>query len=157
MSQPLLLAVASGVFAALAALFTKLVVDPRIVDIVDTHLCSHDAVLTDSLARHLCAQDDATTSPAVLRGTSGVLVALCNVLMWLAFTRALSISASTLHVTSANTAANLFTTALLGYAVFSERVTLRFLVGLAAITAGTILMNQSPSSPPPSSPKRKAE
>ncbi|KAJ3359913.1 hypothetical protein GGF32_008930 [Allomyces javanicus] len=113
------LALASGVCASLASVATKLAVHPT---------------LQQFLGR--------TESDLVLRAASGAAVIVANVAMWILFSRALSVSTSTVQVTTTNTFANMLCTAVVGTLVFHEHLSLQFWVGLALVFVGTLLLDR---------------
>ncbi|KAI8376353.1 transmembrane protein 42-like protein [Radiomyces spectabilis] len=63
--------------------------------------------------------------------------------MWTLFTKALNMAPSSVQVSVINGAANLSASALLGYLVFDEPLTLRWWCGASLILAGTILLSRS--------------
>ncbi|EER38379.1 conserved hypothetical protein [Histoplasma capsulatum var. duboisii H88] len=123
------LAVASGLFAAMNGVFAKL---------TTTHLTT---ALSQTLSRLL------SLSPAsegiaeyVTRALFFALNILSNGVMWALFTRALTASASSTKVTITNTTANFLLTALLGMAVFGEKVGGLWWVGAALMAAGCVIV-----------------
>ncbi|KAJ3026634.1 hypothetical protein HK097_006333, partial [Rhizophlyctis rosea] len=93
LSPHTLLALLSGTFASLASLSAKLVSSPTFLS-------------TTSLP------------PQTIRLLSLSATILCNLLMWLTFTRALSKTPSTIEVTVLNSATNIALTGVCGWAVF---------------------------------------
>ncbi|KAI9220884.1 hypothetical protein BC828DRAFT_382434 [Blastocladiella britannica] len=130
-----LTAALSGVLAALAAAATKLAVLPQV-------------------AAFLGQEND-----LVARAISGAAVAVANVLMWLTFSRALAMAASTVQVTTVNTLTNMLTTALLGTVIFGEPARPPvFWVGLLLVGLGSLLLNRQQPPPPHDQPEKpKAE
>ncbi|KAF7586310.1 hypothetical protein BBP40_009075, partial [Aspergillus hancockii] len=104
-----LLALASGAFAALNGLFAKLTTDTQ------------TATFSRSLLTLLGLTGDHPTLEMLVRGACLGLNVLCNVIMWALFTRALTAAPSTVKVSITNTAANFLVTALLGMLVFREK------------------------------------
>ncbi|KAJ9298436.1 hypothetical protein DTO271G3_3403 [Paecilomyces variotii] len=127
-SQPkwLVLAIASGTFAALNGLFAKLTTTELTTSI--SLSISHFFHLPDEFVE------------IVVRAICFALNLISNFIMWALFTRALTASQSTTKVSITNTAANFFVTALLGMIVFSEKVRGLWWVGAAMMGAGCILV-----------------
>ncbi|KAL2006312.1 hypothetical protein VTN00DRAFT_9966 [Thermoascus crustaceus] len=130
-SQPkwLLLAIASGTFAALNGLFAKLTTTD----------------LTTSISRgfsHLLNLPESTDQgvEVLVRATFFALNLLSNITMWALFTRALTASPSTTKVSITNTASNFLVTAILGMIVFGEHVRGLWWLGAAMMGAGCILV-----------------
>jgi len=71
-----------------------------------------------------------------------IMIFVCNAAMWALFTRALNSSASSVRVTVVNSSMNFFFTALFGYLIFGEPVSLRWYIGSSLIVAGVILMDR---------------
>ncbi|KAJ9216047.1 hypothetical protein DTO166G4_2291 [Paecilomyces variotii] len=127
-SQPkwLVLAIASGTFAALNGLFAKLTTTELTTSI--SLSISHFLHLPDEFVE------------VVVRAICFALNLISNFIMWALFTRALTASQSTTKVSITNTSANFFVTALLGMIVFSEKVRGLWWVGAAMMGAGCILV-----------------
>ncbi|KKK26488.1 hypothetical protein ARAM_001018 [Aspergillus rambellii] len=140
MSQPsqptthspwILLAIASGAFAALNGLFAKLTTDEQTTS------------FANSILRLFGATGDADAHPfgvLVIRVICLGLNFLCNIVMWALFTRALTAAPSTTKVSITNTSANFLVTALLGMLVFREEVGGLWWVGAGMMGAGCILV-----------------
>ncbi|KAJ9399560.1 hypothetical protein DTO282F9_3434 [Paecilomyces variotii] len=127
-SQPkwLVLAIASGTFAALNGLFAKLTTTELTTSI--SLSISHFLHLPDEFVE------------IVVRAICFALNLVSNFIMWALFTRALTASQSTTKVSITNTSANFFVTALLGMIVFSEKVRGLWWLGAAMMGAGCILV-----------------
>ncbi|KAL4957801.1 hypothetical protein BDW69DRAFT_155781 [Aspergillus filifer] len=125
----ILLAVASGAFAAFNGLFAKLTTDEQTISFANGLLSIFGATA-----------DDHPFLLLVVRGICLGLNVLCNIIMWALFTRALTAAPSTTKVSITNTSANFLITALLGMAVFSERVAGLWWLGAAMLAAGGILV-----------------
>ncbi|KAL4788005.1 hypothetical protein BJX76DRAFT_316795 [Aspergillus varians] len=128
-SRWIILAVASGAFAALNGLFAKLTTDEQ----------------TTSFANALLSIFGASTDnhPFLLLVVRGICLGLnfvCNGIMWALFTKALTAGSSTTKVSITNTSANFLLTALLGMIVFQEKVTGLWWLGAAMLAAGGILV-----------------
>ncbi|ODM17828.1 hypothetical protein SI65_06616 [Aspergillus cristatus] len=119
----LLLAIASGAFAAMNGLFAKLTTDAQ----------------TGTLTKVLNTNDNPTLE-LVIRGAFLALNMLSNIIMWALFTRALTASPSTTKVSITNTSANFLVTALLGMLVFKEQVGGLWWVGAGMMGGGCILV-----------------
>ncbi|KAH1280575.1 hypothetical protein KXX33_009081 [Aspergillus fumigatus] len=109
-SRWIILALASGTFAALNGLFAKLTTDEQ------------TTAFTRSISHLFGAGDQNTFLELLVRGVCLGLNVLCNIIMWALFTRALTASPSTTKVSITNTSANFLITALLGMIVFREKV-----------------------------------
>ncbi|RHZ59756.1 hypothetical protein CDV55_102842 [Aspergillus turcosus] len=109
-SRWIILALASGAFAALNGLFAKLTTDEQ------------TTAFARSILHLLGAGDQNTFIELVVRGVCLGLNVLCNIIMWALFTRALTASPSTTKVSITNTSANFLVTALLGMVVFREKI-----------------------------------
>lgn len=116
----------AGSFGALASLFTK-------------------ATLSGSSSQKVLKLfvDDIELASEVLRVTSGVVVILCSILMWVMITRAYANEKSTAKVNVIAGAANLLTTGILGKLVFEEILDTRWLVGAVLIVVGSVLISQN--------------
>ncbi|KAJ5677787.1 FMN-binding split barrel-related protein [Penicillium maclennaniae] len=105
----IILAVASGAFAALNGVFAKLTTD------------NNTTSFAQSIA-HLFGLDSSPFLELLVRGACLGLNVVCNIIMWALFTRALTAGPSTVKVSITNTASNFLATALLGMVVFREAV-----------------------------------
>ncbi|EFR00194.1 hypothetical protein MGYG_03198 [Nannizzia gypsea CBS 118893] len=131
-SKWLMLALASGAFAAMNGLFAKLTTTE----------------LTTNISRaisHIFSPSKETTSIDVaveylVRAAFFGLNLLSNFIMWTLFTRALTASPSTTKVTITNTTANFLVTGVLGMLVFRENVNAQWLIGAALMAAGCIIV-----------------
>ncbi|KAJ5653786.1 Pyridoxamine 5'-phosphate oxidase [Penicillium lividum] len=123
----ILLALASGAFAALNGLFAKLTTD------------DHTTSFAHSLA-NLFGLESSPFLELLVRGACLGLNVLCNIIMWALFTRALTAGPSTVKVSITNTSANFLATALFGMIVFRESVGGLWWLGAAMMGAGCILV-----------------
>ncbi|CAI7669058.1 unnamed protein product [Penicillium pancosmium] len=123
----IVLALASGAFAALNGLFAKLTTD------------NHTTAFAQSLA-HIFGLDSSPFLELLVRGACLGLNVLCNIIMWALFTRALTAGPSTTKVSITNTASNFLMTAFLGMIVFQEAVGGLWWLGAAMMGAGCILV-----------------
>ncbi|KAJ5894215.1 hypothetical protein N7495_005906 [Penicillium taxi] len=123
----IMLAVASGAFAALNGLFAKLTTD------------NNTSAFAQSLA-HLFGLDSSPFLELLVRGICLGLNVICNIIMWALFTRALTAGPSTVKVSITNTSSNFLVTALLGMVVFREAVGGLWWLGAAMMGAGCILV-----------------
>ncbi|KAL1955514.1 hypothetical protein VTO42DRAFT_8468 [Malbranchea cinnamomea] len=128
-SRWLLLAIASGTFAALNGLFAKLTT----------------TTLTSSIANgisHIFSLPSGAEKAVeyISRAIFFAFNVLSNIIMWALFTRALTASPSTTKVTITNTSSNFLVTGLLGMIVFGERIAPLWWLGAAAMAAGCILV-----------------
>ncbi|KAJ6119913.1 FMN-binding split barrel-related protein [Penicillium sp. IBT 18751x] len=123
----IILAVASGAFAALNGVFAKLTTD------------NNTTSFAQSIA-HLFGLDSSPFLELLVRGACLGLNVVCNIIMWALFTRALTAGPSTVKVSITNTASNFLATALLGMVVFREAVGVLWWLGAAMMGAGCILV-----------------
>jgi len=77
----------------------------------------------------------------IFRLASFLCLFLCNALMWAYFTKALSVSSSSIQVTVINSATNFCLTAILGNLIFNEPLSLQWWFGASLIVTGTVLLN----------------
>ncbi|KKZ60110.1 hypothetical protein EMCG_05135 [[Emmonsia] crescens] len=124
-----ILAIASGLFAATNGLFAKL---------TTTHLTT---TFSQTLS-HLLNLPPSSEGIAdyVTRALFFALNVLSNGIMWALFTRALTASTSSTKVAITNTTANFLLTALLGMAVFGEKVDGLWWVGAALMAGGCVVV-----------------
>ncbi|KAE8376909.1 hypothetical protein BDV26DRAFT_293704 [Aspergillus bertholletiae] len=127
-SRWVVLALASGAFAALNGLFAKLTTDTQ------------TTTFSKSLLAFLSLTGEHPTLEMLIRGACLGLNVLCNVIMWALFTRALTAAPSTVKVSITNTAANFLVTAMLGMLVFREKVGGLWWVGAGMMGAGCVLV-----------------
>lgn len=132
-SRWIILALASGTFAALNGLFAKLTTDEQ------------TTAFTRSISHLFGAGDQNTFLELLVRGVCLGLNVLCNIIMWALFTRALTASPSTTKVSITNTSANFLITALLGMIVFREKVSGLWWLGAAMMGSGCILVGMRDS------------
>ncbi|PGH05574.1 hypothetical protein GX51_02913 [Blastomyces parvus] len=124
-----ILAIASGLFAATNGLFAKL---------TTTHLTT---TISQTLSHLLnLPPSSAGTAEYITRALFFALNMLSNGVMWAMFTRALTASASSTKVAITNTTANFLLTALLGMVVFGERVDGLWWVGAALMAGGCVVV-----------------
>lgn len=102
--------------------------------------------LSATLAAALLHADADSTAAAwfeyALRGIFFALNLLFDALMWGLFTRALTLAASTVHVSVLNTSTNFLVAAAAGVAVFGERLPAGWFLGAAMLIAGCLLIGQ---------------
>ncbi|KAJ5152150.1 hypothetical protein N7492_010445 [Penicillium capsulatum] len=122
-----IIAVASGTFAALNGLFAKLTTD------------NNTSTFAQSIA-HLFGLESSPFLELLVRGACLGLNVICNIIMWALFTRALTAGPSTTKVSITNTASNFLVTALLGMIVFREAVGGLWWIGAGMMGAGCILV-----------------
>ncbi|EEP75845.1 predicted protein [Uncinocarpus reesii 1704] len=125
----LVLAVASGAFAALNGVFAKLTTAQLTANI--SQGISHSLSLSTSVA---------VAVEYIVRAFFFGLNILSNITMWALFTRALTAASSSTQVTITNTTANFLATALLGMVVFQERVAPQWWLGATIMAAGSIIV-----------------
>ncbi|KAF7155474.1 hypothetical protein CNMCM6106_004620 [Aspergillus hiratsukae] len=132
-SRWIILALASGAFAALNGLFAKLTTDEQ------------TTAFAKSILHLFGAGEENTFLELVVRGVCLGLNVLCNIIMWALFTRALTASPSTVKVSITNTSANFLVTALLGMVVFREKVSGLWWLGAGMMGGGCILVGMRDS------------
>ncbi|GAQ09560.1 transmembrane protein 42 [Aspergillus lentulus] len=132
-SRWIILALASGAFAALNGLFAKLTTDEQ------------TTAFARSISHLFGAGDQNTFLELLVRGVCLGLNVLCNIIMWTLFTRALTASPSTTKVSITNTSANFLITALLGMVVFREKVSGLWWLGAGMMGGGCILVGMRDS------------
>ncbi|KAJ5489155.1 hypothetical protein N7539_004045 [Penicillium diatomitis] len=156
-SSWIIIALASGAFAALNGLFAKLTTDTHTTAFA--HSIAHrfglesssflELLVRGSKAPKLSEKSQSqyvkephtstnkiSTIPQLCLG----LNVLCNIIMWALFTRALTAGPSTTKVSITNTSANFLVTALLGMVIFRESVGGLWWLGAAMMGAGCILV-----------------
>ncbi|KAL3476086.1 hypothetical protein BJX99DRAFT_146988 [Aspergillus californicus] len=133
----IVLALASGAFAALNGLFAKLTTDDQTTS------------FADAILRIFGASTGVADHPIlilIIRGLCFALNLLSNFIMWALFTRALTAGPSTTKVSITNTSANFLVTALLGMIVFRESVGGLWWVGAGMMGAGCVIVGMRDSS-----------
>ncbi|KAG0130706.1 hypothetical protein HOY82DRAFT_363239 [Tuber indicum] len=124
------LAVGSGIAAAFNGLFAKLT-----TTVLTTSLSS-------SIARLFSLPDDSKAVEYVVRGIFFGLNLLFNAIMWGLFTAALAKGPTATKVSIVNTSANFMTTALLGWAVFTESLPPTWWLGASLLVAGNVIIGR---------------
>ncbi|PGH26870.1 hypothetical protein AJ80_01452 [Polytolypa hystricis UAMH7299] len=132
-SKWVILAIASGMFAATNGLFAKL---------TTTHLTT---TISQSLIPLLPLSLSASPSADrlveyIIRSLFFALNLISNAVMWTLFTRALTSSPSTTKVSITNTTANFLLTAVLGMVVFGEEVGGLWWVGAGMMGVGCVVV-----------------
>jgi len=125
-TQWLTWALGSGAFAAFNGVFAKLTTT------------SQTNTLSSALSTLLGLSPNNYIVSFAVRGLFFAMNLLCNAIMWILFTRALTLANSTTQVAILNTSANFMVTALLGMLVFSEGLPLLWWVGAAFLVAGSV-------------------
>ncbi|OQR68699.1 hypothetical protein BIW11_12740 [Tropilaelaps mercedesae] len=137
-SRGLVLALSSGLLAALSSVMGKLAMarDESQRVCMATVQASFGEDREPIEAHYLC--ESALT---FFRGALLVSTVLCNMLMWTIYTKALRLSTATLEVTVVNLAANFFSSAIFGQTFFSESLTPLWFIGSVFIVLGLGLMH----------------
>ncbi|KAF2396692.1 hypothetical protein EJ06DRAFT_483172 [Trichodelitschia bisporula] len=129
------IALASGACAAFNGVFAKLTTDE----------------LTSSWAASIAEALGTTPSNASIDyGIRCVVFALSflfSSVMWGLFTRALSLAPSAVHANVVNTSSNFIIAALLGVAVFGERLPPQWWLGAALLITGSVIIGRQTGSP----------
>ncbi|KAI8898104.1 hypothetical protein BC833DRAFT_526259 [Globomyces pollinis-pini] len=113
------LAIASGIFASLASVFSKLASNPITVE---RYL---ESLVTKEITRILMV----------------ACVVICNAIMWGTFTLALNKSPRSIQVTILNTCSNMITTGVSGWILFQEVITVKWVVGVSMIVVGSLVLS----------------
>ncbi|KAI4129489.1 MAG: hypothetical protein LQ338_002206 [Usnochroma carphineum] len=124
----LALAVASGACAAFNGVFAKL---------TTTHLTTS---WSHAISTTLHLSPSNKIIEFLIRGFFFTLNLAFNALMWALFTSALTRASSTTRVSIVNTSANFLLTALLGLAVFSEKLPGMWWVGAGLLVVGNVVI-----------------
>ncbi|CAF9928243.1 MAG: hypothetical protein HETSPECPRED_006783 [Heterodermia speciosa] len=126
----LALAAASGACAALNGVFAKLTTTALTTSI------------STSLAHFLHLSTPNRPIEYLFRAVFFLLNLAFNALMWALFTTALTRASSTTRVSIINTSANFMITALLGLAIFGERLPALWWVGAAGLVVGNVIIGR---------------
>lgn len=70
---------------------------------------------------------------------------LCNVFMWIFFSKAMAWSPNTIEVTSVNSASNFLFSSVLGVFLFKEQLSLLWMLGIVFIVIGLLVLHVSKS------------
>ncbi|KAJ1674658.1 hypothetical protein EV182_002828 [Spiromyces aspiralis] len=136
-------AVIGGTFAALASLCAKIMVDTK----MDT---------AAQLVRDLFGDVDSYYLNLGSRAVMLSLVAVCNGLMWLFFTKALRFSSSSTRVTLIQIITNFIVTAILGSYVFGDVLSVQWWFGASLIAVGfTVISSPKDAAPVTDVPQAK--
>ena len=114
LTNGIVLSTAAGVFAALAAFFSKLAFGSKELVSLDFEI----------------------------RVVSVGMVVVCNVLMWLLFVRSLHSTPSVVIAMIFNTTSNFITTGILGHLIFGEELKFTWLLGILFMIFGILLLKQ---------------
>ncbi|KAJ6221136.1 hypothetical protein RDWZM_006948 [Blomia tropicalis] len=117
----------SGLFAASAALFGKLGTTPTIIRSTLSVISSNDNIEYITWIGQIVA--------------IGLMIA-SNGIMWSQYSLALAYSDVTLHVTTINTVSNFIFTALFGWIIFAETISLVWSIGISCILVGIVLLKE---------------
>ncbi|MCJ1441588.1 MAG: hypothetical protein MMC23_002077 [Stictis urceolatum] len=129
----IILALASGCFAALNGAFAKLTTT-ALTSTLSTSLSSLFHLSPTSFGAHLI---EFTT-----RGFFFALNLISNAIMWALFTRALTAHPSATKVSLVNTSANFLLTAALGWIVFGEKLRGLWWLGAAFLVVGNLIIGR---------------
>ncbi|TQB76658.1 hypothetical protein MPDQ_007053 [Monascus purpureus] len=146
----IILAIASGTFAALNGLFAKLTTTTQTTALTNTiYQLLHPDPYTPNSSNSPSPRDGNNNDHPLLELTIRIfflsLNVLSNVTMWALFTRALTAGPSTTKVSITNTASNFLVTAVLGMAVFGEVVGGLWWVGAGLMGGGCVLVGMGHS------------
>ncbi|CCU74702.1 hypothetical protein BGHDH14_bgh03107 [Blumeria hordei DH14] len=123
----IVLSVASGICAALNGAFAKLTTTE----------------LTSSLATVLASWISLESFPSLVEAFVRVFFALnliFNGIMWTLFTKALARGTSTTQVSILNTSSNFMITGMLGWVIFSEKLSPTWLIGALLLITGSVII-----------------
>ncbi|KAJ2905406.1 hypothetical protein MKZ38_005504 [Zalerion maritima] len=131
-NQWVILALASGACAAFNGVFAKLTTND---------LTSH---IADAVSEGMGIGDEKFRQAieVITRGMFFALNLTFNGVMWTLFTMALSRGHSTTQVSIVNTSSNFMLTALMGFAIFSEKLPPLWWVGAAMLVAGNVVIGR---------------
>ncbi|CAG7659324.1 unnamed protein product [Allacma fusca] len=134
----LTLALTSGVFASLAGTFGKFAMTSS----ETVWMCE---VLSEMYSGYLPSHNYMFCSEAAiyLQILAFIMMIAMNAVMWTTFVKALRNCKTSLEATVTNTAANFFSSALVGQLIFGESVSLLWWLGTLLIIFGLALMNYS--------------
>ncbi|XP_038075532.1 transmembrane protein 42-like [Patiria miniata] len=128
------LAVCAGLCAACASAFAKLAMSGEEIALVCQSL--EESVAMGTL------MPNCSVVTTVLRGISFSLLFLFNAIMWTLFVKSLQLARSSLEATITNSSANLFFTAVIGYVVFGEALSLTWGLGSTFIILGLWMIHR---------------
>lgn len=142
------IAIASGICAALNAIFAKLYAATPLSAASKTLNLTQTTRTTNTLTTSLSSKiASAIHLPSnhvdiLLRAAVFGLSFLFTGTMWALYTRALSVSPSAVKVNIVNTASNFIVTAVLGALVFGERLPPLWWVGAGLLVAGSVVIGR---------------
>ena len=116
LTNGIVLSTTAGIFAALAAFFSKLAFDSNGFISVDWEF--------------------------QVKVVSIGMVVVCNVLMWLLFVRSLHSTPSVVIAMIFNTTSNFITTGVLGHFLFGEELKFTWILGILCMILGILLLKQ---------------
>jgi drug/metabolite transporter (DMT)-like permease len=144
----ILLAVASGACAAFNGVFAKLYVlatlggrysSDKALNSATTALTS---TLSANIANLLLHSPDNKPIELIIRAAFFGLNILFNIAMWALFTAALTRGSSTTRVSIVNVSSNFFITAILGLALFGEKLPPMWWVGAGLLASGNVVIGR---------------
>ena len=124
----IVLSVASGICAALNGAFAKL---------TTTALTSNLATV---LASWISLESFPSLVEAFVRVVFFALNLIFNGIMWTLFTKALARGTSTTQVSILNTSSNFMVTGMLGWVIFSEKLSPTWLIGALLLVTGSVII-----------------
>ncbi|KAL3860749.1 hypothetical protein ACJMK2_010824 [Sinanodonta woodiana] len=133
------LALIAGSMAALGSTSAKLAMTGHILEGICTNVLSHLMV----------AEEDQSMSNSICHSVSFGLRVACflgififNALMWTFYTKSLQFCRSTVEATVTNTAANFLLTAVIGFMLFGEHLSVKWWLGSCLILTGLWLIHK---------------
>lgn len=143
----ILLAILAGLCAALASVFAKLAMASEstlaLCQLTSKYL--EEILLLYEITNasfYLISILDCDQIVSYIRIICFGMIFLCNALMWTLFVKAMQKCSSTVEATLINTASNLAFTAILGYLLFAENLSLLWWIGMSFIVIGMCLIMQ---------------
>ncbi|KXN72272.1 hypothetical protein CONCODRAFT_77867 [Conidiobolus coronatus NRRL 28638] len=127
MNQYIIPAILSGIFACLNSLLTKLAIDRKLISIFNEF--------------NISLNDDKVVY--YVRALMLILTVMSNLAMWGCFTKALSLSQSSIQVTTLNNCTNLLFSGILGYLLLNETINAKWVFGVMLVVIGSYLLNKN--------------
>lgn len=125
-------AIMGGAFAALGSVSAKLVVD------------QHTEQIVALIGQIVPTSTPTSWVPWLARTGMAGCIGLCNFLMWLFFTRALSQGQSTPQVVMVQTISNFVVTAVCGVYLFGDVLSTQWWTGASLVACGLVLLTKMP-------------
>ncbi|KAK3579187.1 hypothetical protein CHS0354_022724 [Potamilus streckersoni] len=133
------LALVAGSMAALGSTSAKLAMTGYVLEGICTNVLGHLMVTEEdqNISNLICQ-----SMSLGLRMTCFVGIFLFNALMWTFYTKSLQFCRSTVEATVTNTAANFLLTAVIGFMLFGEHLSIKWWLGSCLILTGLWLIHK---------------